>query len=47
MKVMVINCGSSSLKFKLFDMEKNNVLLAEGVIEERQENPNSPLRQIK
>nr|HPI04427.1 acetate kinase [Candidatus Goldiibacteriota bacterium] len=34
MKVMVINCGSSSLKFKLFDMEKNNVLLAEGVIEE-------------
>jgi len=34
MKVMVINCGSSSLKFKLFDMEKNNVLLADGVVEE-------------
>jgi len=34
MKVMVINCGSSSLKFKLFDMEKSNVVLAEGVIEE-------------
>ena len=34
MKVMVINCGSSSLKFKLFDMEKSNTVLAEGVIEE-------------
>jgi acetate kinase len=34
MKVMVINCGSSSLKFKLFDMEKNNVLLADGLVEE-------------
>ncbi len=34
MKVIVINCGSSSLKFKLFDMEKNNVLLAEGLVEE-------------
>jgi acetate kinase len=34
MKVMVINCGSSSLKFKFFDIEKNNSLLAEGVIEE-------------
>ncbi len=34
MKVMVINCGSSSLKFKLFDMEKTNYVMAEGVIEE-------------
>jgi acetate kinase len=33
MKVMVINCGSSSLKFKLFDMEKNNVLMAEGLVD--------------
>ena len=34
MKVMVINCGSSSLKFKLYDMEKTNSVIAEGVIEE-------------
>jgi acetate kinase len=34
MKIMVINCGSSSLKFKLFDMDRTNVVLAEGVIEE-------------
>ena len=33
MKVMVINCGSSSLKFKLFDMDKNNVLIAEGMVD--------------
>jgi acetate kinase len=31
---MVINCGSSSLKFKLFDMEQDNQLLAEGLVEE-------------
>jgi acetate kinase len=34
MKVMVINCGSSSLKFKLFGMDQDNQLLAEGVIEQ-------------
>ena len=33
MKVMVINCGSSSLKFKLFDMDKNNTLLCEGLVD--------------
>jgi len=33
MKVMVINCGSSSLKFKLFDMDKNNTLLCEGMVD--------------
>lgn len=33
MKVMVINCGSSSLKFKLFDMAENNQVLAEGLVE--------------
>ncbi len=33
MKVMVINCGSSSLKFKLFDMDKSNVLLCEGMVD--------------
>ncbi|MCE5301267.1 MAG: acetate kinase [Spirochaetia bacterium] len=34
MKVMVINCGSSSLKFKLFEMEKSNSVVAEGIVEE-------------
>ncbi|MEI7541905.1 MAG: acetate kinase [bacterium] len=34
MKVMVVNCGSSSLKFKLYEMEKTNSVIAEGVIEE-------------
>ncbi|MFC1641151.1 acetate/propionate family kinase [Myxococcota bacterium] len=34
MKVMVINCGSSSLKFKLFEMAEESVQLAEGLVEE-------------
>ena len=34
MIVIVINCGSSSLKFKLFDMGDTNEQLAEGIIEE-------------
>jgi acetate kinase len=34
MKVIVINCGSSSLKFKLFDMIESNELMAEGLVEE-------------
>ena len=34
MIVIVINCGSSSLKFKLFDMGSTNDQLAEGVVEE-------------
>lgn len=34
MKVMVVNCGSSSLKFKLYEMERTNSVIAEGVIEE-------------
>jgi acetate kinase len=34
MKVMVINCGSSSLKFKLFDIGESHTLLAEGLVEE-------------
>jgi acetate kinase len=34
MKTMVINCGSSSLKFKLFGMNQENTLLAEGLVEE-------------
>jgi acetate kinase len=34
MKVMVINCGSSSLKFKLFELAEGQTLLAEGLVEE-------------
>jgi len=34
MKVIVMNCGSSSLKFKLYDLDKTNTIIAEGVIEE-------------
>ncbi len=35
MKIMVINCGSSSLKFQLFDMaSKNYTVLAKGSVEE-------------
>lgn len=32
MKVLVLNCGSSSIKYKLFDMDKNDVI-AQGAIE--------------
>ncbi|MDR1874228.1 MAG: acetate kinase [Synergistaceae bacterium] len=32
MKILVINCGSSSLKYQLFDMEKEQVL-AKGLVE--------------
>ena len=31
MKVLVLNCGSSSIKYKLFDMEKREVLASGGV----------------
>jgi acetate kinase len=35
MKVLVINCGSSSLKFKLYDLPADTAtLMAEGVVEE-------------
>jgi len=32
MKILVINCGSSSIKYSLFDMKKE-IILAEGVVE--------------
>ncbi|WP_143315035.1 acetate kinase [Clostridium sp. HBUAS56017] len=32
MKILVINCGSSSLKYQLFDMETENVI-AKGIVE--------------
>src|ERR1035437_2855280 len=31
MKILVINCGSSSIKYKLFDMEKHTVLGQGGI----------------
>ena len=31
MKILVLNCGSSSVKFKLFDMDKKIVLTQGGV----------------
>lgn len=31
MKILVLNCGSSSVKYKLFDMEKHDVLAQGGV----------------
>jgi len=32
MKILVLNCGSSSLKFQLLDM-KNETVLAKGLLE--------------
>ena len=32
MKILVINCGSSSLKYQLIDMSNNGVL-AQGLVE--------------
>ncbi len=34
MKVLVINCGSSSIKFQLLEME-NEMLLAKGQVEHK------------
>ncbi|HCO67521.1 MAG TPA: acetate kinase, partial [Dysgonomonas sp.] len=31
MKILVLNCGSSSIKYKLFDMESKEVLAQGGV----------------
>lgn len=33
MNIMVVNCGSSSMRFKLFDMESTYSVLADGMIE--------------
>ena len=32
MKILVLNCGSSSVKYKLFDMQ-NNEVLGSGIVE--------------
>ncbi|MDY6035874.1 MAG: acetate kinase, partial [Paludibacteraceae bacterium] len=31
MKILVLNCGSSSIKYKLFDMDKSAVLAQGGI----------------
>ena len=31
MKVLVLNCGSSSIKYKLFDMEQKSVIAQGGI----------------
>ncbi|MDD4536803.1 MAG: acetate kinase, partial [Petrimonas sp.] len=31
MKILVLNCGSSSIKYKLFDMRSNEVIAQGGV----------------
>lgn len=33
MKILVLNCGSSSIKYQLFDMGSNAVVMAKGVLE--------------
>ncbi|MBN2747064.1 MAG: acetate kinase [Bacteroidales bacterium] len=33
MKILILNCGSSSIKYQLFDMENNEQLLAKGIVE--------------
>ncbi|HBG69735.1 MAG: acetate kinase [Bacteroidetes bacterium GWF2_43_63] len=43
MKILVLNCGSSSIKYQLFDMDKNEQALAKGLLE-RIGIPNSLLK---
>ena len=31
MKILVLNCGSSSIKYKLFDMDRNDVIAQGGI----------------
>lgn len=33
MKILILNCGSSSIKYQLFDIENNEELLAKGIVE--------------
>lgn len=33
MKILVLNCGSSSIKFQLFDVLKNGEVMAKGIVE--------------
>ncbi|OIO99665.1 MAG: acetate kinase [Bacteroidetes bacterium CG2_30_33_31] len=33
MKILVLNCGSSSIKYQLFDIENSETLLAKGIVE--------------
>lgn len=43
MKILVLNCGSSSIKYQLFDMAENEKVLAKGLVE-RIGIPNSELK---
>ena len=36
MKILVLNCGSSSIKYKLFEMESKEIV-AQGVLKNRNE----------
>ena len=40
MKILVINTGSSSIKFRMFDMD-NNIVLISGIVEKIGENDSS------
>lgn len=33
MKILVLNCGSSSIKYQLLDMDNNADVLAKGLLE--------------
>lgn len=33
MKILVLNCGSSSIKYQLFDMLADETVLAKGLLE--------------
>ena len=44
MKILVLNAGSSSVKYQLFNMT-NNAVLASGIIEQIEELKKSDLRQ--
>ena len=32
MKILVLNCGSSSIKYKLFDMDRKEVIAQGGIV---------------
>ena len=33
MKILVLNCGSSSIKYQLIDMENDHAVMAKGLLE--------------
>ena len=34
MKILVLNCGSSSIKYQLVDMDKDGEVMAKGIVNE-------------